>query len=166
MADSLQPIYDALLLDHIRSARHYGLQPDLASVDIRNPMCGDVLQLQLAWSDGDVPAAAVHFECECCGIAMGSASLLTQMLAGAPRRRVAELAGQALQVLRGAPVPAGVGDHLPESHRAEALAGWALLAAIPAQMPARRTCASLGWQAVLAALAGQRECAAEEVRAG
>ncbi|MDE3012306.1 MAG: iron-sulfur cluster assembly scaffold protein, partial [Pseudomonadota bacterium] len=137
MAEALDRVYDSLLLDHIRTARNYGLEPGAAPVcEMSNPMCGDVLQLQVRAEHDRL--VAVRFSCECCGIAMGNASLMTGMVAGTVIADARALAARALGVLDGSRTDAAEGE------------GWALLAAIRANLPARLTCASLGWQALLA----------------
>lgn len=166
MAESLDTVYDALLMDHIRSARNYGLStaPSDAEtagrVAISNPLCGDVLELELDWNGDRLDA--VRFGCECCGIAMGSASLMTTVLAGQQRETLRSLAQHALALLRGACTPdetGAAGVDVPV-----AAANWRLLHEIGQRLPARRTCASLGWQALLAGLDGERHCNAKEIR--
>lgn len=157
MAEALEQVYDSLLLDHIRSARNYGLVDDgPARVEIANPLCGDVLQLQ-AWLDAD-RLTALRFSCECCGIAMGNTSLMTVTVVGMERARLRQVAGHALAVLAGR---AGSGAGAEPARQGET---WALLAAIATSLPARRTCASLGWQALLALLDGQASSSAREIR--
>ncbi len=160
MSDALAAVYDELLLQHIREAHNYGLvEASVPTVEISNPMCGDTLRLQLDWQ-GDLLTQA-RFECECCGIAMGNASLMTLMLAGLSRKRVRQRAGQALAVLQGAALPQDLSDDSDDDAR---LQGWHLLAGVARQLPARLTCASLGWQAVAAGLANDLAPVAQEIR--
>lgn len=154
MAEALDRIYDALLLDHIRAARNYGLDDGgPTALEIANPLCGDVLLLQLTTVDGAVEN--LRFSCECCGIAMGSASLMTESVQGRSLEGARALAEQALAVLAGRLLSEG-GENGGDV--------WALLRAIGSDLPGRRTCASLGWQALLAVLDGQSACTAREIR--
>jgi len=155
MAEALDRIYDALLLDHIRAARNYGLADSgPAALEIANPLCGDVLQLQVVATQGRL--AAVRFQCECCGIAMGNASLMTEAVQGVELEQARKLAEQALAILT---------QRLPLDPGGDAGGPWPLLQAVARDLPGRRTCASLGWQALLAALDGQQACTAREIRA-
>ena len=164
MAELLNEIYDALLMRHIRGGSNYGLRDDIAdSVEISNALCGDVLQLQVAWEAGHL--ASLRFSCECCGIAMGNASLMTAMVPGLDRDGARRLADAALDVLRGGTVPDAAVAHLPAELAQEASAGWALLVEIGRRLPARRTCASLAWQALGAVLDGRQHAAARDLRA-
>ena len=76
---------------------------------------------------------------------MGNASLMTELVAGKTAAEASAIAARAFSLLGGEALPA-VEPPIP---------AFRLLAAIAAQLPARRTCASLGWQALAAALSGQ-----------
>lgn len=156
MTEALEQVYDALLLDHIRSARNYGLEASgPAALEISNPLCGDVLQLQLVIA-GDC-LQQLRFECECCGIAMGNASLMTEAVQGQALATVRALADQALRLLAGEAGESAPSLPLPGQTGA-------LLRAVRRTLPGRRTCASLGWQALQAALDGARALTAREIR--
>jgi hypothetical protein len=55
-------------------------------------------------------------------------------------------------------------QYLPENLREDAKGGWQLLLEIAQDMPSRRTCASLAWQALLAEFQGQSQIIAFEVK--
>jgi nitrogen fixation NifU-like protein len=55
----------------------------------RNPVCGDRVRLELAL-DGDVVTAA-RFSASACAICVASASVLTEMVRGAPLEDIATL---------------------------------------------------------------------------
>jgi NifU-like protein involved in Fe-S cluster formation len=163
VTDVLSGIYDQLLLTHIRAARNYGLaEGGPPATEIRNTLCGDRLQLQLSWHEGRLRKLA--FSCDCCGISMGNTSLMSEMLPGLDREGARRQAAQALEVLRGGEIPGDVADHLPADLAEGALASWQLLAEIARRLPARRTCASLGWQALAGALDELAVCDAREIR--
>ena len=86
---------------------------------------------------------------------MGNASLMTGLISGRTREEAHRLAALALGVLSGA----SDGEGCPDEP------AYRLLAAIAQRLPARRTCASLGWQALIAALeGGPGTCMAREIR--
>ena len=69
-------LYDEVVLDHIRHARNYRVieHPDRRAEAV-NPLCGDQFTIY-ATLDGDV-ITDLAFQCECCGISMASASIMT-----------------------------------------------------------------------------------------
>ena len=73
--------YDDVLMDHIKNARNYYV-PDGAcqSAAGTNPLCGDELTVYLNITNDDITEIA--FQCTCCGIAMASASIMTEMTKG------------------------------------------------------------------------------------
>ncbi|MCU0868751.1 MAG: SUF system NifU family Fe-S cluster assembly protein [Burkholderiales bacterium] len=137
----MSAIYDDILLDHIRNARNWREidAPD-RSAELSNPLCGDTFRVTLAL-DGDTVRDAA-FTCECCGISMASASVMTESVRG---RTVAE--ARALRARFAAAVAQrgdDAGDALHPDHRA-------VLQAVLAS-PARDKCALLAWQALETAL--------------
>jgi NifU-like protein involved in Fe-S cluster formation len=171
MSNALNTIYDALLMRHIREAHRYGLngfgeEQDASAIEISNPLCGDTLTLKRWRAHESDQGMHLSFECECCGIAMGSASLMTLMMDCVPVNQARALAETALAVLRGEPVPQEIlyPSYLSEPLREDALGGWQLLSEISQNLPSRRTCASLAWQALLADLEGQSNIIAIEVK--
>jgi len=171
MSNALNTIYDALLMRHIREAHRYGLngfgeEQDASAIEISNPLCGDTLTLKRWRSNECDQGMHLSFECECCGIAMGSASLMTLMMEGAPVNHAEDIAHAALAALRGEPASQELMamQYLPENLREDAKGGWQLLLEIAQDMPSRRTCASLAWQALLAEFQGQSQIIAFEVK--
>ncbi len=171
MSNTLNTIYDALLMRHIREAYRYGLKGfgeeiNTSCIEVSNPLCGDTLTLKRWKAKEHLQGMHLSFECECCGIAMGSASLMTLMMDCAPVNQARALAEAALAVLRGEPVPQEILSlsYISEPLREDALGGWQLLSEIGQNLPNRRTCASLAWQALLADLEGQFNIIAIEVK--
>ena len=71
--------YDVLVMDHIRNARNYFVLDDENRKAIgANPLCGDELTVYLRIEHDCVEKIA--FQCACCGIAMASASIMTEMV--------------------------------------------------------------------------------------
>jgi len=73
--------YEELILEHWRNPRNKGFleNPDIDVVEA-NPLCGDVVRLQLSVKEGTVKD--VRFEGQGCAISQAAASLLTEMIKG------------------------------------------------------------------------------------
>ena len=72
-------MFTEAVLDHFRHPRNAGELPDAtASVEVSNPVCGDVLKLAARVEDGRVVEA--RFLCRGCTTAIACASLLTERL--------------------------------------------------------------------------------------
>lgn len=80
--------YEEVILDHWRHPRNKGRlpHPDASAVEA-NPLCGDVVRIELAIIDEKV--GDVRFEGEGCAISLASASVLTELVQG---KSVAEAA--------------------------------------------------------------------------
>lgn len=138
--------YDALIMDHIRNARNYRVLDDANhGASGTNPMCGDALTLQLRVEHGRIED--IGFQCECCGISMASASMMTERVRGRSvadvRREIREVTG------RLAAQPGTPGDESDPRQRA--------LLETMREFPARRRCAVLPWSTLEAALESRRE---------
>jgi nitrogen fixation NifU-like protein len=74
-------IYKDIILDYYRNPRNYG---ELSNADIRvkdaNPLCGDVIEMQLKVNDGKVQD--IRFQGKGCAISQASASMLTEAVKG------------------------------------------------------------------------------------
>ncbi len=69
------------LLDHFRNPHNVGDLPDAtATVEVTNPICGDVLRLSARVEGGRI--AQAKFKTQGCTAAIASSSVLTDMLAG------------------------------------------------------------------------------------
>lgn len=78
------------LLDHFENPRNVGDLPAPArTVEVMNPVCGDVLRLSVRW-DGDSVAEA-RFKARGCTACVGAASILTEMLVGLSREQVRQM---------------------------------------------------------------------------
>jgi len=73
--------YEEVILEHWRNPRNKGRLP-APDVDVveANPLCGDVIRLQLEVRDGRVQD--VRFDGRGCAISQAAASLLTEMIKG------------------------------------------------------------------------------------
>jgi nitrogen fixation NifU-like protein len=74
-------IYKDIILDYYRNPRNFG---DLSNPDVRvkdsNPLCGDVVEMQLKINNGKVED--VRFKGKGCAISQASASMLTEVIKG------------------------------------------------------------------------------------
>ena len=72
-------LYKENILDHYREPRNFGRleNPDLSYED-KNPVCGDVIKMDLKVSNGKV--VEVAFSGKGCSISMASASMLTELI--------------------------------------------------------------------------------------
>jgi hypothetical protein len=95
---------------------------------------------------------------------MGVASLMTLMCAGATDEVKRQRAEAALAILRGEVLHCDLTVGVPTDLAEEAREGWQLLAEIARVLPSRRTCASLGWQALLGRLEGKTDVMATEIK--
>ena len=133
--------YDALIMDHIRNARNYRVLGDAnRKAAGTHPMCGDELTLQLRVEHGRIED--IGFQCECCGISMASASMMTERVRGGELAEVRRLIRAVTDRL--AAGPGTISDEADPSQRA-------LLATVR-EFPARRRCAVLPWATLEAAL--------------
>lgn len=74
-------MFNEAVLDHFRSPRNAGTLPDAtATVEVTNPVCGDVLRLGVKMENGRVSAA--RFKTQGCVAAIASSSVLTELMAG------------------------------------------------------------------------------------
>ena len=74
-------MYSAELLDHFQNPRNVGdvADPD-ASVEIENPVCGDVIRLSLKLRTGKI--TEIRFKAKGCVPAMACGSALTELAQG------------------------------------------------------------------------------------
>ena len=74
-------IYKDIILDYYRNPRNFG---DLQDPDVRakdsNPVCGDIIEMQLKIKDGKVDD--IRFKGKGCAISQASASMLTEAVKG------------------------------------------------------------------------------------
>jgi len=91
-------MFTEAVLDHFRNPRNAGeLRADTAAVEVRNPVCGDILKLFARCEAGRI--AEARFLCRGCTTAIACASLLTEELRG---RTPAEARGITAEALSSA----------------------------------------------------------------
>lgn len=74
-------VFSESLLDHFRNPRNAGDLPDAtATIEVSNPVCGDVLRLAVRFENGRIVAA--RFRTQGCVASIASSSCLTDLLTG------------------------------------------------------------------------------------
>jgi nitrogen fixation NifU-like protein len=138
--------YHDLIMEHIREARNYRvLENPNRAANGTNPRCGDGLTLQLRVAGERIED--IGFQCECCGISMASASMMTERVKGRPVADVRELLEAVLRRLEGrgaAPASDALGEAMERA-----------LQETVREFPARQRCAVLPWSTLRAALEGR-----------
>jgi len=139
-------LYNDVIMDHIRNARNFcELQAANRKAHGVNPLCGDIFNVYVRVEDERVVGAS--FQCECCGISMASASVMTEAITG---RTVSEARSLYRYFERLLTEPAGPLDQPGDDDQLAVLA-------LIREFPSRVNCALLGWQTLDAALDGQPE---------
>jgi nitrogen fixation NifU-like protein len=114
-------MYSARLLDHFQNPRNVGeLPPPAVTVEVSNPICGDILRLAVEFRGGRV--ALVRYKTRGCTASIAAGSALTELLAGKTPPEMA--------ALRPADVEEAVGGLSAESKHAAGLAVDAVRAVI------------------------------------
>ena len=74
-------MYSAAVLDHFKNPRNAGELPGAtATVEVTNPVCGDILKVSARVAEGRI--AEARFLCRGCVTAIACSSLLTELLRG------------------------------------------------------------------------------------
>ena len=133
-------LYQEMILDHYRRPRNKGTleKPD-ASVEMKNPLCGDEITLQVAFDGNSV--CDLRFSGRGCSISQASASMMTQLVKGKSPEEIDAIRKQFRDLMLG---NASADESQLGSLRA--LSG-------VARFPARVKCALLAWNALESALA-------------
>jgi nitrogen fixation NifU-like protein len=75
----LEAMFSEAVLDHFRNPRNAGELPGAtATVEVSNPVCGDILKLSARVVDGQI--AEARFLCRGCTTSIACASVLTERL--------------------------------------------------------------------------------------
>ena len=136
----LSALYQELILDHYRRPRNKGaLEAPTAKASLRNPMCGDEVDVQVKLEEGRV--ADVKFGGHGCSISQASASMMTELVKGHTADEVRALGQRFAEMIRG-DESAAKDQTLAQ---ARALAG-------VARFPTRVRCALIAWEAMARAV--------------
>jgi nitrogen fixation protein NifU and related proteins len=154
MNDDLRDLYQEVILDHGRHPRNFR-HPGTANRTARgdNPLCGDKVTVSLeVGADGIIRDAA--FEGRGCAISTASASLMTETLKGKTEDEARILFHALHDMCTGHEASAEAAADSDDLDRLRVLSG-------VRNFPMRVKCATLAWQAVLAALTGETKATTE-----
>ena len=143
----VRKLYDEVVMDHIKNVRNYREMLD-ATFHAKgvNPLCGDSFTVYLRVEREIVADAA--FQCECCGISMASASIMTEAVKGRSVAEARRLSSEFQALVAGDP-----DTTRPASTETAAVLG------VVREFPSRVNCASLAWVTLEAALDGRPRAA-------
>ncbi len=95
-------MYKEIILDYYKNPRNRGtMESPQATARDSNPLCGDVVEMQLRFSNGKV--SDIKFNGDGCAISQASASMLTEMVMGKTVDEVRKLDKVALLDSLGSP---------------------------------------------------------------
>jgi nitrogen fixation NifU-like protein len=99
----LPEMFSEAVLDHFRNPRNAGeLVGATATVEVSNPVCGDILKLAVRIADGRI--AEARFLCRGCTTSIACASVLTEQLSNRTLAEARSVSAEALsQSLGGLP---------------------------------------------------------------
>jgi len=139
----ISALYQEMILDHYRRPRNKGTleNPD-ASVEMKNPLCGDEIGLQVAFDGNSI--GDLRFSGRGCSISLASASMMTQLVKGKSKEEIDAIRKQFRDLM--------LGD---SSAADDARLGSLRALSGVARFPARVKCALLAWNALESALAAR-----------
>jgi len=133
-------LYQEMILDHYRRPRNKGaLENADASVEMKNPLCGDEIAVQVAF-DGD-NVRDVKFSGRGCSISQASASMMTQLVKGKSAEEIDQIRKLFRDLMLG-DANAALDERLKSLRPLSGVA----------RFPARVKCALLAWNALESAL--------------
>lgn len=132
----LSALYQEMILDHYRKPRNKGTMENAdRTVAMRNPLCGDEIDLQVRLSAGGIED--VKFTGRGCSISQASASMMTQLVKGKSPEEAEELRKKFRQMVMG-----------DQSLAADTSLGSSRSLVGVSRFPARVRCALLAWNAL------------------
>jgi nitrogen fixation NifU-like protein len=143
MSEELNDLYQAIILDHNKRPRHYGVLADATHhAEGYNPICGDKIDVYLQIQDERI--LDIQFESASCAICKASASMMMEALVGKSLAEADSIHQLVREILQGD----------SETISLEAQGELVALAGVR-KFPARIKCASLSWHTYQAALRGE-----------
>ncbi|WP_125581966.1 Fe-S cluster assembly sulfur transfer protein SufU [Levilactobacillus cerevisiae] len=138
----LNSLYREVILDHADHPRHkHDLENSTNMITLKNPTCGDVINLSIAMDDQD-KIADIGFSGDGCTISQSSASMMTDAVMGKDKETALRMAKTFSDMVMGTEHPQADLDELGDA---------AILSSIMS-FPARIKCATLAWWALQRAL--------------
>ena len=117
-------MYSERLIDHFRNPRNVGeLEEPAVTVEVSNPVCGDILRLSVRFERGQV--AESRYKTKGCTAAIAAGSALTEWLAGKSKGDLRAFQPLVIEEL--------VGGLQPESKHAAVLCASAIQSLLKAQ---------------------------------
>ncbi|GAA3607529.1 Fe-S cluster assembly sulfur transfer protein SufU [Secundilactobacillus similis] len=150
----LNNLYREVILDHSDHPHHKHLlnEGDATNkITLKNPTCGDVINLEVKLTDDD-KIADIGFTGEGCTISQSSASMMTDAVLGKSKEEALHMAKTFSDMVMGKEHPQADLDQLEDA---------AILSSIMS-FPARIKCATLSWWALQRALLSEDAPAEEE----
>lgn len=140
----LDQLYRQVILDHSSHPHHHGtLEQATDQIELNNPTCGDVIQLQLILEKDRIND--IRFSGSGCAISTASASMMTEAVMGRTIQEALGLIDQFSLLVQG-----------KEDDNVEALGDAAILSGV-SKFPARIRCATLAWKGLEKALIEARK---------
>lgn len=135
-AAQVAALYQEMILDHYRRPRNKGALDNAdAAAEMKNPLCGDEITLQVAFGADGVED--LRFSGKGCSISQASASMMTQLVKGKSAADISRIRTRFRELM--------LGD--PSAADDEALGSLRSLSGV-ARYPARVKCALLAWNAL------------------
>jgi len=132
----LSALYQEVILDHYRRPRNRGTVPEpTGTASLRNPLCGDEVDVQVSVQDGKV--TDVKFGGRGCSISQASASMMTELVKGRTPDEVHALGERFAEMIRGN----------AEAAKDQALGQARALSGV-SRFPTRVRCALIAWEAM------------------
>ena len=132
----LSALYQEVILDHYRRPRNRGtIAEPTGTASLRNPLCGDEVDVQVAVHDGKV--ADVKFGGRGCSISQASASMMTELVKGRTPDEVHALGERFAEMIRGN----------AEAAKDQTLGQARALSGV-SRFPTRVRCALIAWEAM------------------
>jgi nitrogen fixation NifU-like protein len=98
-------MFSEAVLDHFRNPRNVGELPGAtATIEVSNPVCGDILKLSARIADGRI--AEARFLCRGCTTSIACASVLTERLSSRTLAEVRSITAETLSEALGGLPPA------------------------------------------------------------
>jgi nitrogen fixation protein NifU and related proteins len=135
-------LYQDIILSHYRAPKHKGvLSAPTSAVEQRNPLCGDVLSVQLQLNGDQIVDGA--FSARACSITQATASMLLSRIVGGSVAHARVLIDDVDRLIEtAAPFAASMDDTLGDLRALQSVA----------RFPARKACVRLVTSAVSEAL--------------
>jgi nitrogen fixation NifU-like protein len=138
-------MYQEMILDHYRRPRNKGtLENPHASAEMRNPLCGDEIDLQVNFAGDAVDD--LRFSGRGCSISQASASMMTQIVKGKSASEVDDIRNRFRELV--------LGD---QTAATDARLGSLRAFSGVSRFPARVKCALLAWNALDTVLVSRRD---------